>query len=268
MSSNNDNTKKKVGWNVKEAISTLDLATGQTVRFTPEKFDEAILSKGVRVKVYRTMRCPGRKSVDGGEHEIDCQVPGCNGSGFVDIHPISTHAVIQSQTQEWTDMPEGFVDGNTVQGTFARGIELTYFTLVSLCDYTEITDEVVKRSEGDIDVLRYEAMRVNVVLDKNGIEYYQGIDFNLDENGNIRWIANHGPDKFELYSIHYEMPIQFRAIRAIHNNRFTQIPGENGQISFLKMSETWMLSKEYLVKRTDSDGNQILPNLIREPDTD
>ena len=268
MNSHNNNTKKKPGWNVKEPITMIDPVSNNRVSFTPSEFERLIKQHGVRVKVYRSMFCPNVKSVDDGQHEIKCEIPGCNGSGIVDTHPIETYALIQNQNLEKLALAEGFVDGNSVAATFLIGIELQYFTLVELCDHTDIYFQHIKRSNGNIDVLKYRARRINVILSKKGIEYYQGIDFSIDPNGNVLWVVNRGPETGEIYSIHYEANVQFRATRAMHNNRFAQVKDDDGKIAFVKMPEQWMLAKEFLVKRKDSEGNEILPNLTREVDED
>lgn len=261
------NTNDITGWKVKEpvALPIPNIKGQRRVDLDPEKFEALIKSKGVRVKVYRTSFCPNVKSIDGGEHEIDCTL--CNKSGFLDIRPIETLAFLQTQQLEKMFMPEGYVDGNSVLATFPIGIELQYFTKVELMDFTEIFYERVKRSQGDIDVLKYKAHRVNFLMDKNGKEYFEGNDFCLDPNGNIKWHPNKGPDAFTIYTIHYEAAVQFRATRAMHVNRFTTVP-EDGKAKQMKLQEQWMLQKEFLVKRLDKNGNEILPNLIHEPDED
>lgn len=258
-----NNTKDKIAWKVKEPVVLPGSKSAQRVDLKAGDFDKLLREKGVRVKVYRTMFCSNVKSVDGGEHNIDCAV--CNGSGFLDSHPLEAVAFIQNQSFEKLPFAEGMVDGNSVAATFPIGIELQYFTLVELIDFTEIYFQRVQRQEGNLDVLKYKACRVNVLVDQFGKEYYQDNDFKLDENGSIRWKANKGPDPGDIYSIHYEAAVQFRAVNAMHSNRFTRIATKEGDVQ-VKMPEQWMLQKEFLVKRKDSDGNEINPNSIAGPD--
>lgn len=256
------NTGDIQGWQVKEPVVLPGKKTPKRVDLNPDDFDNLLKEKGVRVKVYRTMFCPNVKSIDGGEHNIDCTA--CNGSGFLDARPIQTVAFIQNQSHEKLPFVEGMADGNSVAATFPIGIELQYFTLVELVDFTEIYYQRVQRQDGDLDVLKYRACRINLVIDANGKEYFQGNDFMLDENGSIRWKPNKGPNPRDIYSIHYEAAVQFRAVSAMHSNRFTQIADKEG-IKQLKMPEQWLLQKEFLVKRKDKDGNEIGPNSIHDP---
>jgi hypothetical protein len=105
------------------------------------------------------------------------------------------------------------------------------------------------------------------MMDSTGKEYYQGIDFDLDQNGSIAWKSGKEPATGTIYSIHYEAHVQFRATKAMHSNRFTQVAVEGG-VKYVKMPEQWLLQKEFLVKRKDKDGNEILPNRIIDPQED
>jgi hypothetical protein len=252
-----------IGWNPKPIPVLPGKNVTGKVNLQTEKFDDLIDQQGVRVKVYRTSFCPRVKSIDGAEHEIDC--PLCHGEGFVDRYCLETWAFIQTQSLEKIAQPEGMVDGNTVSATFQKGVELQYFTLVELLDFTEIFYERIKRQDGLTDVLKYPAVRINLLMDADGKEYFEGIDFQLDPNGNIRWIANRNPGRGVTYTINYETNIRFRAVRAVHNNRFAQI-SKDGQTHLIKMHEQWMLQKSYLVTRTDLAGQVIQPNKIRDAD--
>lgn len=255
------------GWTTKKPvivpISEIGDRTGR-VKLQTEKHDAQVKGQGIRVTVYRTMLCPRVKSIDGAEHEIDCTI--CR-NGFIDRAPLKTWAYIQQQTKETPQLPEGYYDRNEVMGTFLQGIELQYFTLVELCDYTEIFFEMVKRQNGPVDVLKYRACVVNWVEDSDGKAYYVGNDFDVDINGSIRWKANKGPVRGTIYITHYEHFIQYRATRAVHVNRFAQKDLKGG-VEMVKMNEAWALSREYHVTRTDAQGNALPPNKIRSEDED
>lgn len=263
MGSNTDhnkNTKKISGWNVTPAKIKPETNSLERVNLNPDAFDRLIEQHGVNVKVHRTMFCPNTKSIDGGEHEIDC--PLCNGSGWLDVKPINTIAFIQSQSQDPKHAVEGYHDGNTVYISFLRNIELQYFTLIELCDHTEIFYERVARSLTSIDRLKYKALRVNVIIDQNGAEYTEGPDFKINDNGDIVWRDNKGPQPEDIYSIHYECKIQFRAIRALHTNRFEQVVDDSGQVARVKMPEQWVCTKEFLVRRKGYNGEFLKENPI------
>lgn len=255
----NKNTGKITAWNVKTEKTFRQKPLAGQAYLDPQQFNDLIKSKGVRVKVYRTVYCPNIKSVDAAEHEINCTLEGCNGSGFLDRHPIETLAFIQDQVLENLVLPEGHLDGNSVAITFLQGIELQYFTLVELMDFSDIYMQRIKRSTTSIDALKYNALRINMIVDKAGIEYYQCIDCDIDPSGNIHWKTGRGPVAGTIYSVHYEAAVQYRVTRAMHVNRVSQIKSKEG-ISHIKFPEQWLCTKEFLVKRKDINGNDIQPN--------
>lgn len=251
----NKNTKGAKGWAVKEPKVLADTDAKGRVDLRVDDFDRLIDQKGVNVKVYRTSYCPNVKSVDAAEHEIDC--PLCNGSGYIDRYPVCTKAFIQNQDLErQMDGQGGQHDGNSVAMTFPIGIELQYFTRIDLIDFTDIYFQRIMRKVGsNVDVLKYRACRVNMIIDKNDVEYFQDQDFKIDPSGNIMWTTARKPADNLIYSIHYESHVQFRATRAMHVNRFTQYkaPGEP-LVEHIKLPEQWIVQKEFLLRRKDVNG--------------
>lgn len=268
MYGHNKKTKKQRSWDVKESTLKNDTAPVQRVDLRIEDIDRLIEQKGMILKVFRSMYCPNVKSSDGAEHEIDCQL--CNGSGFIDLDPICTKGYMQNQELErMLDVSGGQHDGNSVLITFPIGIELQYFTRIELEDFTDIYfQRIHRKSDSFVDVLKYKACRVNTVVDKNGIRYFQDQDFTIDPSGNILWkthevspgvfVTDRSPAANIVYSIHYECHIQFRAVKAMHVNRFTQskTPGES-KVEFIKLPEQWLCMKEFLLRRKDINGDDL-----------
>lgn len=233
------------------------------VSFTPAKFDQALKAHGVRVLLYKTLLCPNVKSIDGAEHEINC--PYCGGNGFIDVDPIETKAVIQNQAAEKIHKAEGLWDSNQVSATFPLGVELQYFALVKLLDYTQIFFERIKRQPGAVDNLKYKATKINVLIDSNNKTYYIDRDFVLNENGSIAWKSSRGPATGTIYSAHYNAAIQYRATKAVHVARYmVDRKTDPANPAYVKGPENWMLNKEYLVDRKDWRGSALQPNLIRD----
>lgn len=258
------------GWTPKSPVSLPagSIDNKRRVDFRLEDFDLFIKQKGIRIKVYRTTLCPNVKSIDSSEHEVDC--PLCLGNQFVDVLPFETIAVPQADQLQKPQFPEGQYDRNTILMTFERGIELQYFTLIELCDFTDVFYERIKRQRGQIDVLKYKACCINAVIGSDGKLYYAGSDYNLDPNGSVQWLANKGPQHGEIYSIHYNMKKQYRAIEAFHVDRYTQVVNKEkgGVVEMIKLPEQWKLQKDYFVERKDVKGNRLSPNLIRDEDED
>ena len=251
----NKKTKGAKGWAVKESKILPDTDAKGRVDLRVDDFDRLIDQKGVNVKVYRTSYCPNVKSIDAAEHEINC--PLCNGSGYLDRYPICTKAFIQNQDLErQMEGHAGQHDGNSVAMTFPIGIELQYFTRVDLIDFTDIYFQRILRKPGsNIDVLKYRACKVNMIIDKNNVEYFQDQDFKIDPSGNIMWTTLRKPADNVIYSVHYESHVQFRATRAMHVNRFTQYKAPGAPlVEHIKLPEQWVCTKEFLLRRKDING--------------
>jgi hypothetical protein len=248
----NQKTKKAKSWDVKESKLLVDTDPKQRVDLQVGDFDRLIEQKGVNFRVFRTSYCPNVKSIDGAEHEIDCQM--CNGSGFIDVDPICVKGFIQNQELErMLDAQGGQNDGNNVLITFPIGVELQYFTRIELVDFTEIYfQRILRKPATNIDVLKYKACRVNFIMDKNAVQYFQDQDYKIDPNGNILWTGTRKPADNVIYTIHYECHVQFRATKAMHVNRFTQYKAAGEPlVEHIKMMEQWMCTKEFLLRRKD-----------------
>ena len=253
------------GWNPKKPkkipFSQAPSQKGK-VNLRAEDIERLVQQQGQRVRVYRTTFCPNVKSIDSGEHEIDCKL--CHGNAFVDRKPLETIAFIQSQGLEKVHEINGFWDGNSVSITFSQGISLQYFTLIELMDHSETFFERIKRQGGNTDRLKYSAECVHICLDSDGKEYFNGVDFDLTpDTGDIKWKPNKGPSLDAIYSISYDAAIQFRAVQAMHVSRFGQIQVQDG-VEFRRLNEQWMCQKEYLVERKNSLGEALQKNQIRD----
>ena len=144
----NRNTKRQPHWNGKNPAQIPDAAPRSRTALDPVAYDNLIKQHGVRVKVYRSMYCPNVKSVDGGEHNLDCTL--CNGSGYLDVDPLESVAYLANQNFQEEMTVEGYHDGNSVGATFLGGVELQYFTRVDLMDFTQPFYERVLRRAVDV----------------------------------------------------------------------------------------------------------------------
>ena len=229
-----------------------------------KELNNLVHSLGVKCKVYKTVMCPNIKSIDGAEHKINC--PLCHGKGLVDLDPIDTYVGFVSQTKDkqWNPANIGSTwEEGSVMGTFISGVELTYYTLVELPDFSMPFSQVVQRQPGGIDRLRYKATSVNLVVDSNGNTYKIDSDFKID-NGLIKWESGKGPAAKQIYSIHYNCLTQYRAMNAIHQGRYSTYSIKQSTISNVSLNENWRMRLEYLVDVT-GNNNEVVENKIFEP---
>lgn len=229
------------------------------------KSDQFLQDQGVRVKVYKSFLCPNVKQIDDGLHQLECSL--CR-RGFVDKDPIETWSYIQSQAINKVFGKDGSFDDSHAAATFISGVELNYFSKIELVDFTSTFFERIQRQEGDIDRLKYSAHAVNYLLDQHGREWQSGQHFELSTTGDIKWVSFDRPDKATIYTVHYSYPVTFRAIQALHINRFGQSNFKNENRQMVEFQQQWIIKRDFLLDRTDVDNSPLSPNQIFNDKTD
>lgn len=242
----------------------------------PSKLDQEITDLGVRVRLYKSTLCPNMKSLESLDHDINCAV--CN-HNMIDFCPKETIAIFQQQTLAEQFKVQGTFYIDEIQVTFLSGETLQPFARVELLDFSEDFYELIQRQVAtDIDRLKYPACSVLAIFVVRGnlkIEYHFGTDFITDVNGDIKWIAVHRPDDKEIYTIYYKFKPVFRAIKAVHRDRYSQFnlrPNEIkspkvtvGDHTYVKLPECWILKRDYLIERRDMAQALLPPNTLYDP---
>jgi hypothetical protein len=248
-------------FNLKQAATNIDY----------KDLNSFIWDQGVRIKVYKTLFCARVKSIDGSEHEINCPI--CNGSGFIDVSPTETVAAIQNQIRSNNINPDQIGtawEEQTAFMTFLSGIELSYYTRIELMDYTNVYKQLVQRQvDTNIDRLQFKATSVDYLIDYDGIIYIPGNDFIVDRNGDIEWLIGTGtkkPADKKIYSIHYNTLVAYRAIEAVHCDRFGSDGIKKDHLEVIEYPQMWKIKKLYLFHHEDSEsGAKLNPNKLWSP---
>lgn len=251
-----------------------------------DRLDQLIKDLGVRVKVWKSSVCPNVQSLESLDHDVNCTE--CN-NNMIDFDPVDTIAMFQQQDFHESFKVMGTFHVDEVLVSFLSGITLQRFTRVELLDFEEDFFELVQRQDQattNIDVLKYPACRVlGIFAIRNGVRerFHEGADFTLDQDGNIKWVGAHKPNDREIYTIYYKYRPVYRTIKAVHRERFSQFNTRVDNIkapkktidgkTFVKMPETWVLKRDYLVKRREGDksfgggaqGAPIPPNEYYDP---
>lgn len=236
----------------------------KAVQLDPAKLNQFIQDHGVRVRVFKTMLCPNVKHADAGDHEIKCTT--CT-RGFIDKHPVETWAAMQNQTLIKNFSKDGVWDDQLVAATFISGIDLNYFSKIELLDFTTTFFERVQKQEGTVDRLKYPAVKINMLIDKHGVEYKAEKHFNITPTGDIEWINPiERPAIGVVYSVHYDYKITFRAINALHVNRFSQHTFKQKFRVPVEYAQQWILKRDFLITKEDVNGSPLSPNKIIDAD--
>lgn len=245
-----------------------------------EKLNQEIKDLGVRIRVWRATLCPnGIKSLESLDHNINCTV--CNNS-MIDFGCFESTGMIQQQDLVEQFKVTGTFSMDEVLMTFLSEVTLHMFAKIQILDFTEDFFEMIVRQDTvtvptpqpQTDRLKYPACEVlGLFTVTNNVreEYHQGVDFKIDQNGDIQWIGAHKPADRQVYSIYYKHHPVFRAVRALHRSRWSQfnnrpdsmdksIPRKTvGDRTYVKLPDTWILKRDYLIERRDIQ-NALLPD--------
>ena len=229
-----------------------------------DRLDQEILDLGIRVKVYKSTVCPNMTSLESFDHDINCTV--CNNQ-MIDFNPVKTMALFQQQDLIEQFKVQGTFSMDEIMCTFLSGVTLHTYTRVDLLDFKEDFFEPIQRQEGtDVDILKYSACDVTGLFTVSAnvrTEYHFGTDFILNSDGNVQWISTHRPADRQIYSIYYRFHPIFRAIKAVHRDRYSQYNLRVEKIkapkktvdgkTYIKLPEQWVLKRDYLVERSGSN---------------
>lgn len=243
-----------------------------------DRLDQLIKDLGVRVRIWKSTVCPNFKSLESLDHNVNCKL--CS-NNMIDFDCKETTALFQQQDLVEQFKLQGTFNMDEILVSFLTGVTLHIYTKVELLDFAEDFYEAVQRQEGtDIDVLKYPACDVKglfvAVNSTTSKRFHFGTDFTLDQNGSVKWISANKPLDKQIYSIYYQYHPVYRAIKAVHRDRYSQFniradkleangaKKVNGK-TYVKMPETWILKRDYLLDRKDGQGQAIAANQYYDP---
>ena len=121
---------------------------------------------------------------------------------------------------------------------------------------------------GLVDRLQFPALKVEFLMDSNGIEYTQGIDFTLTCDGFIKWInpiktPGIDPDtgKGRVYSVRYLYNAHWYIASLLNEVRVTRVT-ENGVNKTARMPYSAMIQREYVYFNQQNGDNAEAKNKI------
>lgn len=243
-----------------------------------DRLDQLVKDLGVRIKLFKSTIVPDVQSLESMDQDLNSKVGENN---FLDFDCFETVALFQQQNLMKQFDIQGTFHIDEVLVTFLSGQTLAPGAKIELLDFEEDFYELVQRQEGqDFDVLKYPACDILAVFTSTSTtteRFYKGADFQVDQNGNIEWTGIHKPTDRQVYTIYYKYHPVYRALKAVHRDRFSQYNNRPGEIkapkqqpgdgnTYVKMPETWVIKRDYLIRRRDLDGN-ILENTYYDPNS-
>ena len=260
------------------------MAKSLTTGINVVNLDQLVEDLGVRVRIFKSTTCPNMKSIESFDHDPNCPV--CS-NNMIDFDCFESIAMLQQQDLTEQFKVQGTFSIDEVVATFKVGTSLQTFAKVEVLDFQEEFYELMQRQEGSAtDVLKYPACSVVAVFairNSLKVRFHEGADFTLDSNGSIVWIGAHKPADREIFSVYYRYHPVYRATKAVHRDRFSQYNNirdiQNSKIpasavktregrTFVKLPETWILKRDYLLDRKDktqTNPTKLQPNEYYDP---
>lgn len=195
----------------------------------PAGFQGLVTNYGLPLVHWRAMRCPvGITDPNdirrGHEHHAHCS------NGFIYKKQGTVVAVPTSNSTDPRLIDIGFVTGSAMQVTFDllyKDTDKKVYVLPYDRFYIDdpvtsepmlvATWELAKANDFRSDRLRYEAVRVEHVMDSNGVEY-DNSDFDV-VGGKIQWRANRGPQPGAVYTVWYQYRPHWYCKTLVHELR-------------------------------------------------
>jgi len=242
----------------------------------PDRLEQLIQDLGIRVRIFKSTICPNMKSLESLDHDINCTV--CN-NAMIDFAPHNSKAMFQQQDLVDQFKMQGTFFIDEILASFPADETLHRYARVELLDFSEDFFELIQRQVGTAtDRLKYSAtsvIGVFTVVNNVQDEFFFGTDFELDVNGDLKWISAHKPADKQVYTIYYRYRPVYRAIKAVHRDRYTQYNIRPEEIvtpkvtiegrTYVKLPETWILKRDYLVERRDMLNALLSENTFYDP---
>lgn len=214
-----------------------ELKYGPMGTFDPALFAKMIQADGLTFWWSRAIECPCRMT-DSNQWDVSCAY--CGGDGWWYVSPEDVRDRHRSTALQYSYVPVectfaqaglnpsitetfggwGFADAlMTYQSEMRVAFRDRFIGVDQVMAYGELilsggpgsVIRVGKSHRSTVDqrkAIRYEPIKVNIVVDQDRVRYYKGEDFRIleatiDEPQRIQWLAGKGPAEDHVVSIHY-----------------------------------------------------------------
>lgn len=225
-------------------------------------FDDMIKNRGIRFIHEKATPCPNILTLDSNAHEPNC--PFCDNNGFQHYDAKEIWGVFSGNSIQKTFEAHGVWEIGTAVITFPTeypdGTEADFnsFDKLTIPDFTVRLWELKEYEPrpGNTQSLRYPVEKVDrasSILQNGQVEkvYLQGVDFNIDANGDIVWVDGRQP-AFNPQTGHgevitwsfYARPV-YLVVQALRELRVTQ-EFVNGQKVARRLPQQVLVRRDFL----------------------
>lgn len=236
-------------------------------------FDQLLGQRGIRFIHHKAIPCMNIKSTEFEAHTPDCEF--CDDSGII----------YYSSQEIW-----GVFSGNSIEKTFeAHGVWEVGSAVVTLptmypdgtqadfntYDRLEMPDYTVRLWElkgyeprpGNIQELRYPVEKVeyaSTIVDGVQTFYTQGVDFNVDDNGDIVWVVGKTPPYDKVLErgavvgwAYYAKPV-YVVLQSLRELRVTQ-EQINGVKTTIRLPQQILVRRDFMIGAGEKIVNPVVP---------
>jgi hypothetical protein len=207
--------------------------------FDKEAFDQLIQSQGVYVTHYRALPDPSGMASIGDTHAVQSKRD--SSDSFLYKEAGDMHIWFSANTSDWEIEVEGLTKHDAAVVSFPMvyddGEHKGEDVIVSDYDRFYLKDievrvvakQYVEASSTGVDKLQYPAVFVEELVDADKKEYRAGVNFEITDEGFIRWISQDRPGWNEktlrgtVYAIRYRYTPYFVVAKMMHEIRVSQI---------------------------------------------
>lgn len=255
------------------------------ISFNAEAQDDFVSSHGVSFIHYRAMPSPiGLK--DRGDYRRSDSLDTISSNGFVYKKCGVFTAVMMGNGKRYAEGDGGMIDQSTARITLPRFYDI---------DSPEHANEQIHLAPGDRiyikdlevsvvnyqrvdynisgdDFLQYPALCVEFLMDSQGIDYKEGVDFKVNRYGNIDWIDGKNKPGIDpetgngrVYSIRYRYNAFWYIANLINEIRVVNIT-DGATRKPERMAYQAMIQREYVYHNQVNDGKNENKAPIEEKD--
>lgn len=244
-----------------------------TVAPSAQKFNAMLAQYGIRLLHEKAVPCPNYLGpLSQQQHDINC--PLCENSM---IHYDGREIFGYFSTNE---MVRNYLHGGfwergsallTVPSYYANDVNdqvyISFYDRFTLLDFEDRFYEVIHKSDGNGDKLKFKAIKVELLRTKS-TQYYQDRHFKIDSDGNILWLTDERPGKDlntgygELFTISYFHRPVYRVVEMLHEGRFSQTAFKLPVRQPMRLPQQMMVRKDFVIEKRDERGNVLPESLL------
>lgn len=236
------------------------------VEFDIEAFDNLTRNQGVLLTHWRAMRCP----IGMTDMYDDRQNHGTHSCSNGFIYSMAGKVTCQfvSNSDNDRQVDAGLIDGSTVQCSAPRyyddketePVHIVPFDRFYLDDetITVVNWQLAQHNLSGIDKMRYPVVMVELLIDNQGIEYKQGIDFNVS-NGVIVWTGKRPAfdleaEKGGVYTVRYRYRPYYIVSALQHEVRLVRNRALDGEQTVERTGQAFSLQREHIFENAQNNS--------------